>query len=70
VSEPDPVPEIAAGDRWVAGPLPEIGDPRALPIGSVLKRLGASGLVVDGVDLRDALAPAYATFAGGNVAED
>ena len=38
--------------------------PRALPVGSVLKRLGASGLVVDGVDLRDALEPAYAAFAG------
>jgi hypothetical protein len=29
----------------------------------VLKRLGASGMVVDGVDLRDALEPAYAAFA-------
>ena len=49
---------------WAAGPLPELGAARALPVGSVLKRLGKSGLVVDGVDLRDALEPAYAAFAG------
>jgi len=30
----------------------------------VLKRLGESGLVIDGVDLRDALEPAYTAFAG------
>lgn len=53
-----------AGDPWAAGPLPVLGEARALPVGSVLKRLGASGLVVDGVDLRDALEPAYAAFAG------
>ena len=52
-----------AGDRWAAGQLPVLGEARALPIGSVLKRLGASGLVVDGIDLRDALEPAYAAFA-------
>ena len=51
------------GDPWAAGPLPELGPPRPLPVGSVLKRLGASGLVVDGADLRDALEPAYAAFA-------
>ena len=50
------------GDAWAAGPLPEIGPARSLPIGSVLKRLGKSGLVVDGIDLRDALEPAYAAF--------
>lgn len=53
-----------AGDPWAAGPLPALGEARALPIGSVLKRLGTSGLVVNGVDLRDALEPAYAAFAG------
>jgi hypothetical protein len=52
------------GDAWTAGPLPELGPARALPVGSVLKRLGKSGLVVDGLDLRDALEPAYAAFAG------
>jgi hypothetical protein len=53
-----------AGDPWAAGQLPVLGEARALPIGSVLKRLGASGLVIDSVDLRDALEPAYAAFAG------
>jgi len=64
-------PEEAPGERsrptadaWAAGRLPSIGPPRPLPVGSVLKRLGASGLVVDGADLRDALEPAYAAFAG------
>jgi uncharacterized Zn finger protein len=52
-----------AGDPWAAGNFPALAPTRALPIGSVLKRLGASGLVVDGVDLRDVLEPAYAAFA-------
>jgi uncharacterized Zn finger protein len=51
------------GDPWEAGVLPELGPPRPLPVGSVLKRLGDSGLVVDGIDLREALEPAYAAFA-------
>ena len=50
--------------RGLPGRCPSLGPARALPVGSVLKRLGASGLVVDGVDLRDALEPAYAAFAG------
>lgn len=66
-TEPPPVaavePRERTGDPWGAGVLPEIGPPRALPVGSVLKRLGTSGLVVDGLDLRDALEPAYAAFA-------
>jgi len=61
--ERPPAPAEPAGDPWAAGPLPPLGPPRALPVGSVLKRLGESGLVVDGVDLRDALEPAYAAFA-------
>jgi hypothetical protein len=65
--QPQPEPQLVAvaptGDAWTAGTLPELGPPRALPVGSVLKRLGKSGLVVDGVDLRDALEPAYAAFA-------
>ena len=55
--------EPPTADRWEAGPLPELDEPRALPVGSVLKRLGPSGLVIDGVDLRDALEPAYVAFA-------
>ena len=61
---PARVPAERDGDPWAAGNLPEVGAPRPLPVGSVLKRLGASGLVVDGADLRDALEPAYAAFAG------
>jgi uncharacterized Zn finger protein len=61
---PARVPAERNGDAWAAGDLPELGAPRPLPVGSVLKRLGESGLVVDGVDLRDALEPAYAAFAG------
>jgi len=60
--EPAPVAAALSADPWAAGPLPVLGPARALPVGSVLKRLGASGLVVDGVDLRDALEPAYAAF--------
>jgi hypothetical protein len=56
--------EVPVGDPWAVGQLPVLGAARALPVGSVLKRLGASGLVVDGVDLRDALEPAYSAFAG------
>jgi hypothetical protein len=52
-----------SGDPWEAGVLPVLGPPRPLPVGSVLKRLGDSGLVVDGIDLREALEPAYAAFA-------
>jgi uncharacterized Zn finger protein len=61
-------PEFAArddlsDDPWRAGPLPELGPPRALPVGAVIKRLGRSGLRVMGDDLADALQPAYAAFA-------
>ena len=60
---PAPAETPAVGDPWAVGPLPTLAAARALPVGSVLKRLGATGLVVDGVDLRDALEPAYAAFA-------
>jgi len=58
-----PVRRRPAGDPWAVGALPRLGPPRPLPVGSVLKRLGDSGLVVDGIDLREALEPAYAAFA-------
>jgi uncharacterized Zn finger protein len=63
---PDPVAIAPTGDAWAAGVVPRIGPARSLPVGSVLKRLGKSGLVVDGVDLRDALEPAYAAFSGAD----
>jgi hypothetical protein len=67
--DPQEAPAPAArprpvGDPWAAGALPVLGPPRPLPVGSVLKRLGDSGLVVDGIDLREALEPAYVAFAG------
>lgn len=50
-------------DPWVGGPVPEIGPARSLPVGAVLKRLGPSGLRLDGVELIELLEPAYAAFA-------
>jgi SWIM zinc finger len=49
-------------DPWLGGPVPEIGPARALPVGAVLKRLGPSGLRLDGVELIELLEPAYAAF--------
>ena len=61
--EPVAAPASRRADRWEAGPLPEPRPVRALPPGAVLKRLGRSGIRVAGVDLADALAPAYEAFA-------
>jgi uncharacterized Zn finger protein len=61
--EPVAAPASRSRDRWEAGPLPEPRPLRALPPGSVLKRLGRSGIRVAGVDLAEALAPAYEAFA-------
>jgi len=66
--EETPAPEQRhrpVGDPWAAGVLPVLSPARPLPVGSVLKRLGDSGLVVDGIDLREALEPAYEAFAAG-----
>jgi hypothetical protein len=60
-----PVGDRPAGDPWAVGTLPVLAPARPLPVGSVLKRLGDSGLVVDGIDLREALEPAYEAFAAG-----
>jgi uncharacterized Zn finger protein len=51
------------GDSWQAGALPQLHPPRALPPGAVLKRLGRSGLRIDGDELADVLQRAYAAFA-------
>ena len=61
--EPVAAPASRRTDRWEAGPLPEPHPVRALPPGAVLKRLGRSGIRVGGVDLAEALAPAYEAFA-------
>jgi hypothetical protein len=50
-------------DPWRAGVLPASRPARPLPPGAVLKRLGRSGIRAGGVDLADALAPAYEAFA-------
>jgi uncharacterized Zn finger protein len=52
-----------AADPWQVGALPKPRPARPLPAGAVLKRLGRSGIRVDGVDLAEALAPAYRAFA-------
>lgn len=64
--EPAREPGLVAApspDQWRAGPLPELGPVRTLPVGAVLKRLGRSGMSVDDAELVDALRPAYAAFA-------
>lgn len=58
-----PAPAEAARDAWEAGPIPILPAPRPLPPGAVLKRLGRSRIELDGHDLTDVLAPAYAAFA-------
>jgi hypothetical protein len=55
----EPVP----ADPWRAGALPAPRQPRALPTGAVLRRLGRSGIRAGGVDLADALGRAYESFA-------
>lgn len=55
----DPAP----ADPWRAGALPPPRQPRALPTGAVLRRLGRSGIRAGGVDLADALGRAYEAFA-------
>ena len=52
-----------SGDPWEAGRLPDVGPTRGLPVGAVLKRLGPSGIEVDGRELAELLGPAYAAFA-------
>ena len=59
----EPVAAAVSRDPWEAGPLPEPRPIRALPPGAVLKRLGRSGIRVAGVDLAEALQPAYEAFA-------
>ena len=67
--EPEPVveaPERPAApddDAWRSGVLPAPRALRPLPVGAVLMCLGESGLPAGGRDLRDALRPAYASFA-------
>lgn len=61
----EPIEPRGAGarDPWEAGALPAPRPARPLPTGAVLKRLGRSGIRVGGIDLADALTPAYEAFA-------
>ena len=63
--EREPVVEVETvpPEAWEAGPLPQPGPLRPLPVGAVLKRLGPSGLRVGEDDLADVLERAYAEFA-------
>ena len=54
----------AAADPWQGGPLPEIDAPRPWPPGTILMRLGESGIRVGDTDLAAALRRAYIAFAG------
>jgi uncharacterized Zn finger protein len=62
-SEEEPEPVIVLNeDDWQPGPFPARRTLRPLPVGAVLTCFGESGLPVGGVDLRDALQRAYASF--------
>jgi len=61
---PTPTDAVADDeDPWIGGNVPVIEPPRPLPVGAVLKRLGPSGLKLDGVELIELLEPAYAALA-------
>lgn len=55
--------EVPSGDPWTGGELPEPAEPRTMPVGAVLKRLGPSGIAVGDEDLADVLLAAYEAFA-------
>ena len=61
--EPDPVIAEGGEDPWLGGVVPVIEPPRPLPVAAVLKRLGPSGVKLDGVELIELLEPAYAALA-------
>jgi uncharacterized Zn finger protein len=64
-AEPEPtvVVETAPPSAWEAGHLPEPRPVRPLPVGTVLKRLGPSGVRAGRGDLVDVLERAYVEFA-------
>jgi hypothetical protein len=59
------VDELPSGDPWAGGALPAPAEPRTMPVGAVLKRLGPSGIAVGDEDLADVLLAAYEAFAAG-----
>ena len=52
----------ASGDPWRGGPLPEIGPARSWPAGTILMRLGESGIRSEDRDLAEILRRAYDVF--------
>jgi hypothetical protein len=56
--------DMTAADPWRGSPLPEIEAPRPWPPGTILMRLGESGIRVGDTDLTAALRPAYVAFRG------
>lgn len=62
-SLPPPPEPVVREDAWTAGPLPELDPPRPLPVGTVLMRLGPSGINAGGRDLAELLRQAYERFA-------
>ena len=60
---PEPTLDLTDDAPWRAGDLPEPRPLRPLPVGAVLKRLGPSGLSLNGEDLAAVLQRAYASFA-------
>jgi uncharacterized Zn finger protein len=59
----EPTFDLTDDAPWRAGVLPEPRPLRPLPVGAVLKRLGPSGLRLNGEDLAAVLQRAYASFA-------
>jgi len=55
--------DAPVADPWRGGSLPEIGGPRPWPPGTILMRLGESGIRVADADLAAVLRRAYVAFA-------
>jgi hypothetical protein len=54
--------EPAIDDPWRGGALPEIGPPRTWPAGTILMRLGESGIRTERGDIAEVLRRAYEAF--------
>jgi hypothetical protein len=54
---------VAVADPWRGGPLPELEGARSWPPGTILMRLGESGIRVGDADFAEVLRRAYVAFA-------
>ena len=61
-AEEQEIAVVVNEDDWQSGRLPARRKLRPLPVGAVLTCFGPSDLPAGGVDLKDALQPAYASF--------